>query len=339
MPAIAPLTGHTALTSWQFAPQVSAILAVAAIGYLIGAVRVRRRHPARPWPVLRSASFLAGLATIALATQSSIGVYDDTLFWVHMVQHLLLVMVAPALLVAGRPVILLMHAWGNPVHRWARRAVRSRLVTALTCPPVALVIYTGVIVGTHLTSLMNLTLEHPWAHDGEHLLYLAAGYLFFLPLLGSEPIRWRMSMPGRFLLLAVAMPVDTFVGVVLNQTNHELFPAYARAGRTWGPSLIADLHAGGAVMWVGGDALMLGFILIVFLSFLTDQREGNAGAWLETARRNTLAEHAANAGLARVPAARVARHATVDDDAHLAAYNAYLARLSGRAADDPPGER
>jgi cytochrome c oxidase assembly factor CtaG len=322
-----PLSSHTAFTEWEFAPVVSAALAVMAALYLLGIWRVRRKHPARPWPLLRTTSYFAGLGAIAIATQSSVGAYDDVLFSVHMIQHLLLIMVAPPLLVAGRPVMLLLHASRNPLHRWTLSVVRSRVVSALTCPPVAAVIYAATIVGTHLTGFMNVTLAHQHVHDAEHVLYLVAGYLYFLPLLGSEPIRWKMSFPGRFVLLALTMPVDTFVGVVLLQANHELFSGYLHTGRTWGPSPVDDLHLGGAIMWVGGDAIMFLLILCVFIVFLRDKRAHTTmGDWVESARRQALADLTATPGTEAV-IVRPRRGATIDDDENLAAYNAYLARL------------
>jgi putative copper resistance protein D len=333
----AALTTHTALTTWVFAPVVSASVALLCALYLVGVVRVRRRHPANPWPLLRTLSFLVGLAVVVIATQSSIGAYDDELFGVHMVQHLLLIMVAPALFVAGRPVMLLLHASRNPLHRWAKTVIRSRVVTALTCPPVAAAIYAATIVGTHLTGFTNTTLQHEWVHNGEHALYLVAGYLYFLPVLGSEPIRWRMSFPTRFLLLALSMPVDTFVGVVLLQTNREPFPAYAAAGRHWGPSLVSDLHTGGAIMWVGGDGIMFALAVCLFVVFLRDSRaHSSMGDWLEGARSRALHDTVSHAGVA-VPAVGSRRRGrTVDDDEHLAAYNAYLARLGGTPTAAPP---
>jgi cytochrome c oxidase assembly factor CtaG len=334
--SLPPLTGHTAFSQWEFAPVVTAGVAVLAALYLVGVLRVRRDHPARPWPWLRTLAFLAGLATIVLATQSSIGAYDDVLFSVHMIQHLMLIMIAPVLLVAGRPVMLLLHASRNPMHRWTMRVVRSRVVTALTCPPVAAAIYGATIVGTHLTSFMNVVLLHQNVHDGEHLLYLVAGYLYFLPVLGSEPIKWKMSFPTRFVLLALSMPFDTFVGVVLLETNHEPFSAYAHTGRTWGPSLLSDLHLGGAIMWVGGDGIMFALVVCVFMVFLRDRRgHATMGDWLENARRQSLADSAALAGVSAPESTSRRRGQTVDDDEHLAAYNAYLARLG----DTPESKR
>jgi cytochrome c oxidase assembly factor CtaG len=333
--SLPPLTGHTAFSQWEFAPVVTVGVAVLTVLYLVGVLRVRRDHPARPWPWLRTLAFLAGLATIVLATQSSIGAYDDTLFSVHMIQHLMLIMIAPVLLVAGRPVMLLLHASRNPVHRWTMRVVRSRVVTALTCPPVAAGIYGATIVVTHLTSFMNVALLHQNVHDAEHLLYLVAGYLYFLPVLGSEPIKWKMSFPTRFVLLALSMPFDTFVGVVLLETDHEPFSAYAHTGRTWGPSLLSDLHLGGAIMWVGGDGIMFVLVVCVFMVFLRDRRaHATMGDWLENARRQSFAESTALAGVS-APESTGRRGQTVDDDEHLAAYNAYLARLG----DTPESQR
>jgi putative copper resistance protein D len=318
-----PLSWATALGEWEFAPVVTALVVLLAAAYLYGARRVRCRHPARPWPKRQTASFLAGLAAIVVATESSIAAYDDTLFWIHMIQHLLLIMVAPLLLLTGRPVLLALHATRNPWHRRIQALLRSRAVTALTNPALGLAVYAATIVGTHLTGFMNLVVTDQLAHDGEHALYLVAGYLFFLPLIGNEPIRWRLSHPTRMLFLLLAMPVDTFTGVVLNQTHHVPFSAYAAAARSWGPSALTDIHAGGAVMWIAGDWIMFLTILFVVAGWRRhDIARTPSRGWLEAARRTSLGEHGA------ITATAANRVAPIDDDAEqLAAYNAYLARL------------
>lgn len=317
--ALAPLGWHTALTVWTFAPAITASVVFAAALYLFGVFLVRRDHPARPWSVARTLSFLAGLGVVAIATQSSIGVYDDVLFWVHMWQHLLLLMVAPPLLLLGQPITLALHASRNPMHTWLIRMVRSRVAAGITFPLVGVGLYIVTVVGTHLTGFLNLALTHPVVHDVEHVTYLVAGYLYFLPLIGREPIRWKLSFPARLFLFVLAMPVDTFTGVVLNQTNHELFPAYA-GRRNWGPSLVDDLHAGGAVMWIGGDGIMLALILALFVSVLLGRTRVDAGRWLESARTQRFEELASSGGSSRFD--------TDSDDDRLASYNTYLARLN-----------
>jgi putative copper resistance protein D len=312
---------------WQFAPVVTAFAVIAAGLYLWGANRVRRKHPARPWPWWRTGLFLGGLAVIVLATESGIGVYDDTLFWDHMVQHLLLLMVAPPLLVVGQPGTLLLHASRNPVHTWAKRAMRSRVVSALTFPAFGVLLYTGTIVGTHLTGFMNLTMTNDAMHQAEHVLYLVAGYLYFLPLIGREPIRWKVSYPTRLFLLFLAMPVDAFTGLALGSEGGNPFPSMAAGRPGWAPSPIDDVHIGGAVMWVGGAGLMFVLMMTVFFAWSREQHADGGLGWLEAARRaNFAAQVGATAGATGDTA--------VDDEDHLAAYNAYLARLNA-----PPDNR
>jgi cytochrome c oxidase assembly factor CtaG len=333
-----PFGWQAILDHWEFAPVVTAIAAVAAALYLWGAWRVARRHPARPWPWWRTAMFLGGLAVIVVATESGIGAYDDVLFWDHMIQHLMLIMIAPPLLVVGQPFTLLLHASRNPLHTWAKRVMRSRVVSFLTWPPFGLAAYAAAIVGTHLTGLMGLVMTNPALHNAEHALYLVVGYLFFLPIFGREPIRWRVSYPIRLLVLILVMPVDTFTGLVLGYATTGM-PGMPASGRPAGaPSPVEDVHWGGAVMWIGGGAIMLAFIMIVFLLWSRDDLAATRGhGWLETVRKSNfdelVASHATHdeAGAASEAGgtkAAAAASGGIDDDEHLAAYNAYLARLN-----------
>jgi len=329
--ALPPVSSAELVGLWQFAPVVTGLVVVAAGLYLWGVLRVRRRHPARPWPLWRTALFLGGLGVVVIATESGIGSYDDVLFWDHMIQHLLLLMVAPPMLVLGQPATLLLHASRNPLHTWTKKFLRSRVVTCLTWPPFTVALYVTVIVGTHLTGFMNVVLSNEAVHNAEHALYLIAGYLYFLPLLGREPIRWRVSYPTRIFLLFLAMPVDAFTGLVLGSEGSNPFPALAQARPAWAPSPLSDVHIGGAVMWVGGSGLMFAIMMTVFFAWSREVRSDGGLGWLEAARRTNFAtmvsapQHANTRG--DTPH-RAAPAESVDDDQHLAAYNEYLARLN-----------
>jgi cytochrome c oxidase assembly factor CtaG len=249
-----------------------------------------------------------------------------------MVQHLLLLMVAPPMLVLGQPATLLLHASRNPLHTWTKKVLRSRVVSWLTWPPFTVALYVAVIVGTHLTGFMNTVMSNEAVHNAEHVLYLAAGYLYFLPLLGREPIRWRVSYPTRIFLLFLAMPVDAFTGLVLGSEGSNPFPALAQARPAWAPSALSDVHIGGAVMWVGGSGLMFAIMMTVFFAWSREVRSDGGLGWLEAARRTNFAtmvsaQPQANAR-GDTPHRAAAADDSVDDDQHLAAYNEYLARLN-----------
>jgi putative copper resistance protein D len=338
------------LTQWQFAPIVTAAVVVSVGLYLWGVIRVARRHPARPWPAWRTAAFVGGMLVLVLATQSGIGSYDDVLFYDHMVQHLMLLMVSPPLFIAGQPLTLLLHASRNPLHTWVKRVLRSPVASFLTWPVFGVVAYALAVLAAHLTSLASYFDQNQTAHNAEHVLFVIIGYLFFLPLLGREPIKWRLSYPIRFVALVLLMPVDTFTGLALGygSANSPGVPAGPRPA--WAPSPVSDLPLGGAVMWIGGDGIMFVLMMLVFLMWSRDDRAAVSGrGFFERARQANLATLVAShqpaaSGAAMVtapPPAGAGRpdadgRGGIDDDEHLAAYNAYLARLNQHPSGGAP---
>jgi putative copper resistance protein D len=314
------LTVSRLFTAWQLDAVAVAVLLVAAAAYLSAVAFAARRHPGERWAARRTAAFVAGLAVIGYATNGAIAVYDQALFTAHMAGHLALVMVAPALLAAGRPLTLAMAAATPARRRRLERVATGRVVAVLTAPPVALAAYTAVIVGSHLTGLMDTIMRHTWAGQLEHLVYLVVGYQFFVLIVGNEPVRWRLASPARWLLLAIAMAVDTFTGIVLMQGTHSV----ALAPSALHVNALSDTHTGGAIMWFGGDGIMAAIMVGLVITWLrvVDTAAPERG-WLEQARTATFAQHTGGAE----PAADVDLDS--DDDAR-AAYNAWLAKLATR---------
>jgi putative copper resistance protein D len=314
---LGPLLGSRLITSWQLDAVAVAVLILIAAAYLTGVALVPIRT-GRRWPVRRTVSFLLGIAVCGFATCGSIAVYDQVLFTAHMAGHLLLVMAAPALLVAGRPLRLSMAASGPSTRARLERLAQGRVIALLTAPPVALATYTAVIVGTHLTGLMDTIMRHTWAGQLEHLVFLLVGYQFFVLVVGEEPIRWRLAAPARWLLLAIAMAVDTFTGVVLLQGTHSVALAPSRLD----VNALSDTRTGGAIMWAAGDGIMAIVMISLVVAWLrTAETSGeDATGWLEQARRAHFTEQTGvetDTSLDRNEQARES-------------YNAYLQRLNRR---------
>lgn len=242
-------------TQWDVVP-VALILAALAL-YLWGVARVNRLQRRHPWPLAKTVMWVAGLVTTGVAIFSFVGVYDSELFWVHMVQHLLLIAVAAPLFAAASPIDLAWRATHGEGRALMSRFLRSPVSRLFANPVVVFVLYAVLIPVSHLTAWYNLTLENEVAHNLEHLAFLGIGYLFWRQIFGSDPNRYQMHPGLQLAYLFVALPVDTFTGLSLNSVTHELFPAYLTTHRTWGPSLLRDLHIGGVIMWVGGDMLMM----------------------------------------------------------------------------------
>jgi putative copper resistance protein D len=209
------------------------------------------------------------VAAIAVALLSAVDIYAESLFSVHMVQHLLLAMVAPPLLALGAPVTLALRvASPGARRRVLLPALHSRLVKGVSWPPVGWAIFAVVMWATHFSPLFNAALDNETLHSGEHLLYLGAGALFWWPVVGADPVRWRLRPIGRMVYLASQMPFNTAVGLAIYFAPAVLYPHYATLIRTWGPDPLTDQQIAGVVMWGIGDVILLGALVLAAAAWL-----------------------------------------------------------------------
>ncbi len=278
VPAEPPSVG-TLLLGWSFEPiLVLPLMAVALVWWrLLGAVD--RAHPENRVPVVRRWAFLAGLFAIAIALQSGIDRYDTTLFSIHMVQHLLLTLVAPPLVALGAPVTQLMRAASPETRsRWILPVLRSWPVRVLSHPVVAGLVFASVMWATHFSPLFDLSLEDPLVHDLEHGLYLGAGLLFWWPVVGLDPAPRRMGHPARLLYLFLQMPQNSFLAMAILFTAAPLYPHYVTLGAPYGIDVLADQRLAAGLMWFVGDVLFLAALLAVLFGWMRSEERGTASA-------------------------------------------------------------
>jgi putative copper resistance protein D len=259
---VGPPTVAALLFGWTFEPILAIPLLVAASAWIAAVRAVNEAHPGNPVPPVRSAAFLGGLVAIAVALMSGIERYDTVLFSAHMVQHILLTLVAPPLIALGAPITLLLRvARPETRRRWILPVLHSRVLRALSFPVVAWVLFAGVMWATHFSPVFDQALEDPLVHDLEHAAYLGAGFLFWWPAIGLDPTPWRMSHPVRALYVFLQMPQNTFLAVAILSATAPLYPHYATLTRSWGPTPLADQQAAAGIMWFVGDLLFLAAIL------------------------------------------------------------------------------
>jgi putative copper resistance protein D len=321
---VPPLSGATWLTTWTSSPVADVLIALALAGYLVLLIRIRR--DGRPWPVTRLVAALAAAVLLVLVVNGAPAVYGHHLFWVHMIVHLVLITVVPALLVWAQPIRLLHDAGGPAVGARVDHARRSRLFRWLIAPRFTVPVYAAVLVLTHLTGFQQAMTQQMWIHDSELVLYLVAGYLLLLPLVGDE-LTTDTPLPHlvRFVIVAICMFPDTLVGIMLMMTSTALAPAYA-ASRDWGPSALVDQSTAGAIMWFGGDGLMMVLMVVIGGRWIGggDRAGTSLGPWLDRIRTQATLGADAEDSID-----------LDDDDAALAAYNARLAAMHRRSVEDP----
>lgn len=264
-----PPSAASLLLGWTFEPLPTLGIAAAGFWWWWAVRGVNAAHPANPVPVRRSVAFAAGLIAIAFALLSGIGRYDTTLFSVHMVQHLLLAMVAAPLIARSAPVTLLLRlASPTTRRRWILPVLHARLTRLLAFPVVAWVTFAGVMWVSHFSPLFDAALEDPLVHDLEHALFLGAGLLFWWPAIALDPAPWRMPHPARALYVLLQMPQNTFLAVVLLNAPTVLYAHYATLQRAWGPTALADQQAAAGIMWLAGDAIFLVEVMAIVLAWM-----------------------------------------------------------------------
>jgi putative copper resistance protein D len=268
------------LLEWRMEPIVLLGLVAAAIAWVTLARRVAARHPGHPHPAWRSAAFLGGLAVLAVALLSPIEAYEGQLFSVHMLQHMLLELVAAPLLLLGAPATLALRAATPSVRARLLAVLHSRLVTVLSFPLLAWVLFAAVNWGWHFSALYDQALETPWLHDLQHLTFLGAALLFWWPVIGADPARWRLPHPVRLFYLFLAMPQNSFLGIALMSAPTALYPHYLTNVQDWGPTPAVDQSVGGMLMWVGGDGVFLLAMGLVVAAWVRaeDRRTARADA-------------------------------------------------------------
>jgi putative membrane protein len=281
------------LTSWNFRADVMLIVAVLAVAYTYGWQRLCSRGyqgTARGW---QPASYLTGLMIVGLALLSPIDRFASVLFTLHMVQHLLLMMVAAPLLLLADPVPAFL--WVLPRrtrHRIGRLLSRDAAVRrglwALTWMPVAWLVFVGNLWAWHYPAAYQAALQHEFIHDVEHLAFFGTALLFWWPVINPAPRVHGRLHPGHptlhILYLTTAAAQSVALGALIALPERVLYPFYTAAPRLWGLSPLNDQALGGGIMWVSAHMYLLPILLVV-ARLLKEEERVELGVGLSHAPR------------------------------------------------------
>jgi putative membrane protein len=250
---------HNALTQWSFSifPLcVLALLTFVLIWYLRADWQLALRG--RRWSSYRTAAFVAGLVSVDLAFQSSVAVFAGTYFQAHVIQHLLLMVIAPPLLALGAPSTLLLQTSNRTTKRLWLRVLRSGPFALVSFPLTVAFLYYGVMFVFFLTPLINVAMWHPGLMDALNVMFLFGGTLFWWPMVGLDPIiHWKFGFPARMANILLGSGIEAFLGVAILADAHPIASMYSLAGT----------HAGGALLWTSTEGVTLGAFLPIFLAW------------------------------------------------------------------------
>jgi cytochrome c oxidase assembly factor CtaG len=259
---------------WSIEPPL-AYVALAALLYWLGG----RRRGGAAHDALQTAAFAGGLSTIVLALDSPLDGWADELFWAHMLQHVLLLTVAPPLILLGRPWPRMWRAlplpWRTMIGRALARSRFSAPVRALARPWPAWLLFSGTMLAWHLPAAYNATLTSNWIHQLEHAMFFFTGLLFWARVIDPGPLRPRLVWPARIAYAVGAMVVGWALAIGLVLAPHPLYAHYAElAHRPGGISALTDQQLAAGMMWVPGSISYTIAFLIGFYRWLEPERGG-----------------------------------------------------------------
>lgn len=273
------LTPLSYLTVWDFDILWITVCGFAIYFYLRGVARLRARGDAWPW--LRSASWVLGILTLGYVTNGALNAYQEYLFSVHMIGHMVLSMFVPILLVLGAPVTLLSRAvqarkdGTRGMREWVLWAVHSPYATLISHPIVAALNFALSLVLFYYTPLFRWATEQHLGHQWMLVHFLITGYLFAQALIGVDPLPHRTSYPLKLMLLIGTMGFHAFFGLsLMNEQTLLLADWFGSMGRTWGEDPLTDQSTGGAIAWGIGEIPTLLLVLAVVRQWSrSDERE------------------------------------------------------------------
>jgi cytochrome c oxidase assembly factor CtaG len=270
-----------ALRSWDFRIEVILILLVAGAVFVRGwwllRQRTRRRAGENRWQAgasWRPIAYLSGLLILGITLMSPIDVLSTQLFTMHMIQHVLLVMIIPPLILLANPMPFSL--WGLPkearrtVGGWFSRGSRLRgVLKSTTGAGFVWLAYVIVIWGWHDPNAYNLALENSLVHDIEHITFLLVSMLFWWHIIGAGPrIHRSLSPAARFGFTLSAIPPIMIAGVAIVFAIEPIYPYYAALPRLWGISTLQDQRIAGIIMWVPGSMMYMIAALILVARWL-----------------------------------------------------------------------
>ncbi|WP_374984091.1 cytochrome c oxidase assembly protein [Streptomyces fradiae] len=284
---------------------VSCLLGLAL--YAWGVVRLRRRGDA--WPVGRTVFFTVGVLTVALVMCTGLNDYGMVMFSVHMVQHMVISMLSPILLLLGAPVTLALRAL--PVAARGSKGPRelllmllhSRYMRVITHPAFTIPMFIASLYALYFTPLFDFLMESTAGHIAMMVHFLAVGLVFFWPIMGVDPGPHRPGYVMRMLELFAGMPFHAFFGIALMMASEPMVGTYTHPPASLGIDALADQNAAGGIAWAFSEIPSV--VVLVALLY----------QWYHSEQR---------------AAKRSDRAADRDGDKELEAYNAYLASLQVR---------
>ena len=279
LPSLPPTLGRLLALDVGSASPLAWIAVALAAAYGVGLVRLARRGVR--WPVLRSISWFAGVGSVFYVTASGLQTYGMGSFAIHMVQHMMLTMISPILMLLGAPVTLALRAL--PASRGPAGAPRRLLLTALhsalgrfvSHPLFTVPLFIVSLYGVYFTPVFDDLMGSAFGHWFMLTHFLVTGLLFFGPILAVDPWPRHSGHGARMLELLLPAPFHAFFGVIVMMSNSLILTTFAHTPASWGFDALWDQGSAGGIAWSFGEFPTVLVLAVVFFQWSRSEDRAN----------------------------------------------------------------
>lgn len=283
--AVPPPEFPQALFTFAIEPIPIFLIALAAVWYLRTRQRAQASHARQLASTGRVVAFLGGLALVLFTVFGPIAAYDGTFLTLHMVQHFILITIAPPLILLGAPMTLWLIASGKERRRRVIYPVlHAPAFRAFTHPLVGVFLFAAVPLLWYVTPAFEESLVNAPLHFVGYAIFLFAGLHYWWPVVGGNPTRWNLSYPVRLVYLLALVPIHAMLGLLFHEPDNVIYEELAAIPRAWGPDALLDQQIAGAIMFIGGEAL--GLIALLLVAWQWASHEERVGRRLDAANES-----------------------------------------------------
>ena len=260
------------ISKWDFADPLAILALAAAAAYTIGLLRLRHRAGKLPVGLGRIVAAAGGFTALILAIAGPFAAFADEAFWLHMLQHLSLTLVAAPLLLLANPMPMYLWALPRAVREGAGEFLNPRgrvrgVMRFITWPRFTLPLFVLTLYIWHVAGPFNAALTNTGVHYLQHFTFFFSAALFWWPIIGPAPARSSLSYAQRMLYLVLVITPSAFLGAIFTLSSGVIYDHYLSTPEHWGMTALEDQTMAGVIMWVPGNLIYLNALTAIFFTW------------------------------------------------------------------------
>lgn len=266
------------ISRWDIGDPFSILVLIAGSVYMIGLMRIAARSRISPLDSKRVYAGFAGFAALYVALAGPFDAFAAEAFWLHMIQHLVISLIAAPLLLLASPMAAYLWAMPETVRLGAGELLREdapvkRSLRWLIDPRITVPLFIGTLYAWHAPTLFSAALDNAYVHYLQHISFFVTAALFWWPIIGPAPVRSKLSYPQRLIYLLTVVTPTAVLAAIITMSRSVIYDDYLATPMHWNMTALEDQTMAGLILWIPGNALYLAGLTAIFFTWASKESE------------------------------------------------------------------